>query len=266
MYTSRVRWLARKIKLEPWQTFILINIYGWWNAKGVRRFNYVILEIARKNGKSIFASALALYEMAFGQEGGEVYSLATKRDQAKICWDVAARMIQRGPASLKKRYKTTQAAIVNYENWSKYVALGRDKDTHDGLNPSMNIFDEAAAYKDRNTVDVMTSATGSRAGNFVHLFITTAQFDKTTVYYDNRSYLVNLLDKKFDDDRWFGVIYTLDEGDEYTDEDVWVKANPNLDVSVDRTSLRSEIKQAKELKSKRNGVLVKALQRVDEQL
>ena len=245
------------IKLEPWQVFILVNLFGWFDDDEVRRFNYAVLEIPRKNGKSIFASALAIYEMAFGQEGAEVYSLATKRDQAKICWDVAARMLERGPKALKKRFKTTQSKIVNYENWSTYTPLGRDSKSHDGLNPSLSIFDEAAAYSDPHIVSVMESATGARWGNFLHLFITTAQYSKTTIYYDKRSYLVNLLDGKYEDDRFFGVIYTLDEGDDWQDESVWPKANPNFNVSIDPETLRGEVKQAKELLSKRSEVIVK---------
>ena len=84
---------GKNLKLEPWQVFILMNVYGWMDHDDhIRRFQYVILEIARKNGKSLFASALALYDMIFGEEGGEVYSLATKRDQAKICWEAAIQM------------------------------------------------------------------------------------------------------------------------------------------------------------------------------
>ena len=248
------------LKLEPWQIFVLSNIYGWVDEEETRRFQYVILEIARKNGKSLFASAMAVYDLLFGEEGGQVYSLATKRDQAKIAWEAAYQMIQKAPKKVKDRFVTTKIAIANESKWSKYVALGRDSKSLDGLNPTLNIFDEAAAYSDRNLVEVMTSATGARK-TFLHLFITTAQFDKQTIYYENRQYLQGLLEGKFDDDRWFGTIYTLDDDDDWLDEDVWIKANPNLGVSITLDYLRGEVKQAQEMKAKRNSVLVKHFNR-----
>ena len=244
------------IKVEPWQAFCLINIYGWVNDKGIRRFQYVILEVARKNGKSLFASAMALYEMIFGEEGGEIYSLATKRDQAKIAWEGAVQMAHKAPSMVSDKFKATQSALVNESNWTKYVPLGRDSKSLDGLNPSLNIFDEAAAYSDRNLVDVMTSATGAR-DNFMHLFITTAQFTRQTVYYENRMYMASVLEGRFDDDRWFGAIYTLDDEDDWTDPSVWIKANPNLGVSVKKEYLETEVAQATQMPAKRNSVLVK---------
>ena len=245
------------IVLEPWQVFILMNIYGWVDPEtNERRFQYVILEVARKNGKSLFASGIAIYDLLFGEEGGEVYSLATKRDQARIAWDAAVRMVNIAPKKVKDNFQSFQSSLTCPKNWSKYIPLGRDSKSLDGLNPSLCIFDEAAAYSDRNLVEVMTSATGARK-NFMHLFITTAQFNKSSVYYENRQYLEGILEKRFDNDRWFGVIYTLDDEDDYEDESVWLKANPGLDVSVTTEFLRNEVKQASEMTAKRNSVLVK---------
>ena len=245
------------LKLEPWQVFQLINMYGWVDeTKKVRRFQYVILQVARKNGKSLFASGLALYEMIFGEEGGQVYSLATKSDQAKICWDDAIQMYQRSHPDVRSGFKHTVSALTYTEKWSRYRPLGRDSKSLDGLNPTFCIYDEAAAYSDRNIVEVMTSATGAR-DNFLHLFITTAQFSRTTVYFENMMYLSNILSGRIQNDRWFGSIYTLDEGDDWTDESVWIKANPNLDVSVKKGWLRDQVMEATQMQSKRNSVLVK---------
>ena len=248
---------GKNLKLEPWQVFVLMNIYGWTDKDDyIRRFQYVLLEVARKNGKSLFASAMALYDMIFGEEGGEVYSLATKRDQAKICWEAAIQMYLKSDPQVKGLFKHTVSALTNESNWTKYAPLGRDSKSLDGLNPSLCIYDEAAAYSDRNIVDVMTSATGAR-DNFMHLFITTAQFSRTTVYFEYRMYVANILSKKIENDRWFGMIYTLDEDDDWTDDSVWIKANPNLGVSIKNEYLRDEVTQATQMQSKRNGVLVK---------
>ena len=95
---------GEKLKLEPWQCFVLCNIYGWRDGP-VRRFQYVILQVARKNGKTIFASGLAIYDMLYGDEGGEVYSLATNRDQAKIAWTGAEQMIRKAVPEVKDSFK-----------------------------------------------------------------------------------------------------------------------------------------------------------------
>ena len=246
---------GKPLTLEDWQCFILCNIYGWRDGK-VRRFRYVILQIARKNGKTIFASGLALYEMLLGDEGSEIYSLATKMDQAKLAWEGAREMINKADPEIRDRFKTVTNQISNQHKWSFYKPLGRDSKSLDGLNPSMCIYDEAAAYSDRNLVEVMTSATGAR-DNFLHLFITTAQFSRTTVYYENRLYLADILEGRLDDERWFGMLYELDHENEWTDESCWQKANPNLDVSISKEFLQDEVAQAKAMSSKRNGVLVK---------
>ena len=247
------------IKLEPWQVFIFCNVYGWIDLdNGERRFQYVLLEVARKNGKSLFASAIALYELLFGDEGSDIYSVATKREQARICFDAAVRMYEKMPEKFANKYRSYQAALTVPDKWSKYVPQGRDSKTGDGLNPSLNIFDEAAAYSDRNAVEVMTSACGARL-NYMNLFITTAQFTKVSVYFEQRTYLEGLLSGKFDDDRYFGLIYTLDPDDDWTDEEVWIKANPGLGVAPSVDFLRNECKQAQEITAKRNSFLVKQL-------
>lgn len=248
------------LELQPWQIFILVNMYGWRDANETRRFQYVVLEIARKSGKSLFASGCAIYELLFGGEGCEVYSVATKMDQAKLCWDGAVQMINKSEPDVKSMFKVVTNQVTNSDTWSFYKPLGRDSKSLDGLNPSLCIFDEAAAYSDRNLVEVMTSATGARK-NFMHLFITTAQFSKTTIYYENRSYLEAILTGKIEDDRWFGMIFSLDNDEEWLDEDCWIKANPGLDVSISKEFLRNEVKQAKEMNSKRNNVLVKHFNR-----
>lgn len=244
------------IKLEDWQCFILCNIYGWINSNEIRRFQYVILEVARKNGKTLFASGLAIYDMIFNQEGGEVYSLATTQAQSKIAWDGAVQMIRSSVPQVKDQFKIVTNKISNAGKASTYTPLSKESKSYDGLNPSMNIFDEAAAYSDRNIVEVMTSATGAR-NNFMHLFITTAQFSRTTVYYENRLYAIDILEDRIKDDRWFSAIYALESDEDWTNEDNWIKANPNLGVSIKKEYLVNEVNQAKAMQSKKNGILVK---------
>ena len=247
---------GKTLVLEDWQCFILCNIYGWVDDEDIRKHQYVVLEIARKNGKSIFASAIAIYDLLFGEEGGEVYSLATMQEQAKICFGVAEQMIRKSDGRIQDKFKMVTNQITNKETWSKYRPLSKESKSLDGLNPTLCIYDEAAAYGDRNLVEVMTSATGARK-NFLHLFITTAQFSRSTIYYENREYLLHILKGKVEDDRWFGTIYTIDDDDDWTDEACWIKANPCLDISVRRDFLQNEVNQALTMQSKKNNVLTK---------
>ena len=99
------KWAGKPLLLEDWQCFVLINIYGWVDDNLIRKHQTVILEIARKNGKSLFASAVAIYDLLYGEEGGEVYSLATKQEQAKICFDAAERMLKTADDRVADQFK-----------------------------------------------------------------------------------------------------------------------------------------------------------------
>ena len=241
--------------LEDWQCFVLCNIYGWRDGD-IKRFRYALLQVARKNGKTLFASGLAIYEMIFGGKGGEVYSLATNRDQAKIAWNGAEDMIAASVDQVKGQFKVVTNHISNANTRSFYKPLSKESKSLDGLNPSLCIYDEAAAYSDRNLVEVMESATGAR-DNFLHLFITTAQFTRATIYYENRDHMIDILKGIADNDRWFGALYELDDGDDWTDPKLWVKANPNLGVSLSEEWLQERVMLAQNIKSKKNEVLIK---------
>ena len=234
----------------------MINIYGWVDDNLIRKHQTVILEIARKNGKSLFASAVAIYDLLYGEEGGEVYSLATKQEQAKICFDAAERMLKTADDRVADQFKIVTNQITNKKTWSKYKALSKDSHRLDGLNPTVCIFDEAAAVEDRNLFGVMTTAVGAR-DNYLMLYITTAQFNRSTSYYEKRVRLLDIIRGDIEDDRTFGLIYTLDKDDDWTDPSVWIKANPGLNVSVSEEFLENQIKEATTISSEKNNVLTK---------
>ena len=250
------KWAGKPLILEDWQCFVLINIYGWVDESLIRKHQTVILEIARKNGKSLFASAVAIYDLLYGEKGGEVYSLATKQEQAKICFDAAERMLKTADERVSDQFKVVTNQITNKKTWSKYKALSKDSHRLDGLNPTVCIFDEAAAVEDRNLFGVMTTAVGAR-DNYLMLYITTAQFNRSTAYYEKRGMLLDILRGEIDDDRIFGLVYTIDKDDDWMDEDVWIKANPGLDVSVSREFLQNQVKEATTIASEKNNVLTK---------
>lgn len=256
---SKGEWAGQTVLLEPWQQFILWVIFGWKRADGSRRFNTAYEEVARKNGKSTIAAGVGLYLLVADDEGGaEVYAAATKRDQAKITHSEATRMVQASPF-LRKRVKVFRDNLHIEGTASKFEPLGADADTLDGLNIHGAIIDELHAHKNRDLYDVLETATGSRRQPLI-FSITTAGFNRQSLCFQMHEYAIHVLEG-FDradgikDDSFFGIIFTLDEGDDWEDESVWIKANPNLNVSKKLDNLREKARKAKQMPSALNAFL-----------
>lgn len=254
-------WAGRPIDLEPWQVFILTTVFGWVDADGYRRFKSVYIEVPRKNAKSTLSSGVALYLLtADGEAGAEVYSAATTRDQARIVWDDAKRMVDRCPGIRKNLGVKTAAHTVFVENTaSTFRALSRDQGGNlDGLNVHGAIIDELHAHKTREVVDVIDTATGARRQPLVWK-ITTAGFNRAGICYEERAYLAKVLNGVQVDQEIFGIIYTIDDDDDWGDETSWEKANPNWGVSVNPEDIRRKSRKAKEMSKATNNFLTKHL-------
>ena len=250
---------GKPYRLSGWEIFILINVYGFRmkDNPNVKRFKNWLEFVGKKNSKSTLGSGCAIYHLlAEGEEGAEAYSVATKRDQAKICWKSAKAMISKMPTEAKSYFKTINNLITVPDLFNEYTPLGRDSDGLDGINPSFALFDEAAAIKNREIVDVITSAQASRE-NYLNVYITTAQSNKDTDFYQKYEYCKKILEGEIEDDTWFAAIYELDEDDEWDDESVWIKANPNLGKSVSLKFLRNLCKQAQDIPSQRTSFKIK---------
>jgi len=259
LHHSKGRWAGTPIRLEPWQQALLWVLFGWQRRKGGRRFRAAYVEIARKNGKSTMASGLALFMLlADGEAGAEVYSAATKRDQAKITFDEAARMVKVSPHLRKYITVHKDRLFLKDDTASKYEPVGRDSDTMDGLNVHCAIVDELHAHRTSETWDVLETGTGARTQALM-FGISTAGFNQSSFCYDQRKYAVKVLDGVLENDAFFCCIFTLDEGDDEWDERNWVKANPNLGVSIDLDELREQARKAKELTSALTSFLTKRL-------
>ena len=223
-----------RIRLEPWQVFILTAVFGWVNRRtGLRRFRIVYIEVPRKNGKSTFSAGVGIYcACADGEEGAEVYSAATTRDQAKIVWNDAHHMVERSPG-LKAHFGVTTSAfaISQLSTASRFQALSAEGNSLDGLNIHCAIVDELHAHRTRKVYDVLETATGARTQPLIWN-ITTAGSDRSGICYEQRTYLTKILEGTAPDDTYFGIIYSLDDEDDWTDPAVWAKANPNYGVSV----------------------------------
>lgn len=263
LHHSKGEWAGQVFELEGWQMFLLWVLFGWKKADGLRRFRTAYIEIARKNGKSTLAAGIGLYLLdADGEPGAEIYTAATKRDQARIVHQEAVRMVRKAPA-LARRLKLFKDNIHSPVTFSKYEPLGRDADSMDGLNVHGAIIDELHAHATGDVWDVLETGTGSRRQPLM-LAITTAGHNRQSICYQFHDYTEKILSGIVEDDGWFGVIYALDRDENgamenWEDEAVWGKANPNLGVSKHLDDLRGKAERAKAMPSRLNAFLQKEL-------
>ncbi len=253
-----------RICLEPWQQFIDWCLYGWKRkADGYRRFLKAYVEVARKNGKTTDGAAKANYAFFADrprEEGAEVYFGATKRDQAKIAWREAEAQIRKHPY-LRKKAKTYShsSTIIIPGTQNRMLPLGKDSDTEDGLNPHFALIDEYHAHPDNSILEIVESGMAARRQPLIYV-ITTAGFDKNSVcYQEERTLAVNILERNIDPvpETVFAMIFALDEGDDWADRNVWIKANPNLGVSVRWEFLEKRVEEALAVPSKQNDIITK---------
>lgn len=225
---------GQKIKLEPWQCWILTTIFGWRRrSDNRRRFGRVYIEVPRGNGKSSLSSGVALYCLLADREpGAEVYSFATTRDQAGIVFGDAKQMAMMcEPLRKKFGLEVLAKALFVPGTNSTFQAKSAEGSTLDGLNTHFACIDELHAHKTRAVYDVVETSIGKRL-NPILWVITTAGFDTAGICYEVRTMVREVLAKTVEDETQFGIIYTIDEGDDWKTEAALIKANPNWGVSV----------------------------------
>lgn len=248
---SKGEWAGQTFVPEPWQQFLLWNLFGWKRADGLRRFRAAYIEVPRKNGKSTLLAGVGLYLLvADGEPGAEVYSAATKRDQAIIIHGEATRMVKKSPA-LSRMIRVFKNNLSIAGTASKYEPLGADTDSMDGLNVQGAMIDEVHAHKSRALFDILDTATGARRQPLL-VQITTAGSDQTSICFEHHEYSRRILEGTIQDDSWFAFVASLDEGDEWADPATWAKANPNLGVSVKQDDLQRKADRAKQLPAAQN--------------
>jgi len=260
---SKGEWAGKPFILEPWQQFLLWVLFGWKRADGgMRRFRHAYIEVPRKNGKTQITAGIGLYLLvADGEPGAEVYSAATKRDQAKLCWGEAARMVKRSPSLSKMIHTWRSSSTLTIEaTASLFMPLGADADTMDGLNVHGALIDELHAHPTSAVLDVLETGTGARRQPLV-VMITTAGYDRQSICYQNHEFSRKVLSGSVVDDGWFAFMTGIDAGDEehWDDPAVWAKANPNLGVSVKPHMLASQLERARQMPSALNALLQKNL-------
>lgn len=243
---SKGKWGGKPFLLELWQKAFVAASFGFVHKEtGLRQYTEVLLIVARKNGKSTLAAAIGLYLMvADGEAGAEVYSAATKKDQAKIIWLEAKRMVKKSPV-LSRRIKALVSEMVAERYDAVFKPLGSDSDTLDGLNVHGALIDELHAIKDKNIYDVIVDGTSARDQPFV-LITTTAGTVREGIYDEKYEDATKLIDgiEGFEDERTLCIIYELDKAEEWKDAECWKKANPALGTIKSKEALANKVKRA----------------------
>lgn len=250
----------QRFRFAPWQKFIIASVFGWVDARGARRFRYVFVAVPRGNGKSSLAATLGLYAVALDGEGGaEVYAAAVTRDQARIVFDAAVHMA-RGDEQFRRKYgiELNARAILQVDSASIFRPLSRDAQALDGLNVHMAILDELAAHKTREVHDILVTATGKRSQSLIFC-ITTAGANQSGIGFEQWKYTQRVLAGQSVDESFFGIIYTIDDADDWQSPDVWAKANPNWGTSVNPGVIQNLAQRARAIASQQNAFKQKHL-------
>jgi phage terminase large subunit-like protein len=243
---TKGEWAGQRFELAPWQIALLREAFGWKRrADGQRRYRTVYVFIPRKNGKSQLAAGVGLYLLhGDGEPGAEVYSLAADRRQAAVVFDEAAKMCRASPA-LDDRSDIFRRRIVAPRSASFYEVLSADVKTKHGLNPHGILFDELHVQDNRDLWDALKTGRGARRQPMTFA-LTTAGVDKKTLCGEMHDKATKILKGLVEDDSFLPVIYGLEDKEDWEDEKVWARVNPNLGVSVKLDNMREEYREAKQ--------------------
>lgn len=256
---SKGKFGGRLVELELWEKALLAALFGFVDIEGNRQFRKCLLIVGKKNGKSLLASGIGLYmQLADGESGPEVYAVATKKDQAKIIWQEAKRMVRKSPALLK-RVRTLVSEIVSDFNDGTFKALASDADSLDGLNVHCALMDEIHQWKNGRTLfDIVADGITAREQPLIFM-TSTAGTIREDIYdqeYEEAERLINGYDDPggYHDDHTICFIYELDSRAEWIDPKCWKKANPGLGTIKSYKILADKVKKAMQ-----NPALVKNL-------
>lgn len=251
---TKGQWFGKPFKLMPWQEKIIRDLFGTIKANGYRQFNTAYVEIPKKNGKSELAAAVALLlTCGDGEERAEVYGCAADRAQASIVFDVAVDMIRQNPA-LSKRVKilTSQKRIIYQPTNSFYQVLSAEAYSKHGLNSSAVVFDELHAQPNRKLFDVMTKGAGDARTQPLFFLITTAGNDTNSICYEQHQKALDIIEGRKHDKTFYPLIYGIKQDDDWTDPEVWKKANPSLGITIAEEKVVAACDSAKQNPAEEN--------------
>ncbi len=240
--------------LQPWQCFNIGSIFGWLRSSGLRRFRRAYIEIGKGNGKSPMAAGIGHYMLtATGKLRAEIYSAATDKDQAAILFRDAVAMWERSP-HLNKRLLSSGVnpvwQLTYIDKASFFKPISSDKKGKSGIRPYCALIDEVHEHPDNSVIEMLRA--GTKGNQDALIFeITNSGFDRKSVCWSEHEYTTRLLKGEVENDQWFGYICSLDEDDNpFEDESCWIKANPNLGVSIQPQFIREQVNEAKGMPSK----------------
>lgn len=241
--------------LQPWQQFIVGSLFGWKGPDGFRRFRDAYVEVGKGNGKSPLAGGIGLYMLcADGEQAAECYAAATMREQAQILFRDAVRMVDASPALKSRILQSGSRVIFNLAHVptnSYFRPVSSEHRGLDGKRVHYAAVDELHEHPTSLVVDKMRAGTKGRRQALVFR-ITNSGFDRASVCWAEHEYSQHIVEGKFQNDAWFAYVCGLDDQDDWTDESVWRKANPNLGVSIREKYLREQVQTALGMPSKQN--------------
>lgn len=251
---TKGEWYGQPFNLQPWQEEKLLRpLFGTLGRDGMRQYRSVYVEIPRKNGKSELAAAIALYMLfADGEPGAEVYSAAAERNQAALVFNAAACMVRQSPTLMKNcKILDSVKRIVFHKKNSFYQALSADARTKHGFNAHAIIYDELHCAPNRELWDALAMSMGARRQPLM-MAITTAGWDRSSICWEKHEYARRVAAGEIKDSTFLPLIYGAAPEEDWTDEKVWAKANPNYGISPSKKFLKSEFKAAREIPAAEN--------------
>jgi len=238
---------GQSFKLEDWQRQILGHLFAWKRTDGTRRFRKLFLYVPRKNGKTTFGAGMGLIVFVADDEpGAQIFSCAADTDQANIIFREASNMVRQNPAlddaiKILEGYK----AMKFEQTQSYWKVLSSEAGTKHGLNPQAYIIDELHAQKNRELMDVMETGTGARRQPLA-IEISTADYAGDSPCNERVNYARKVLSGEIKDSSFFPVLYEARVNiDDWNDEAVWRRVNPNIGVSLKLEYLRAQYRKAK---------------------
>ena len=238
---------GQPIVWQPWQLFVLANIFGLkYRATKRRKYTYADVYVPRKNGKTTFAAVIALYMLLLdGESAAEVYAAAVDKAQAKICFDSSAELVKtlEGLDGYVKVFR--KGSIVVEDTASSYKPLSKDTKNKDGLNIHCGICDERHAWRTNEIYEVLKTGIGARSQPLI-FSISTAGTDTSYPYFNDLEFLRQVMLGIKEKDNHFIMLYEPDDGDAWDDPATWAKVNPNFGVSLGRKYMEDECQEAKD--------------------
>lgn len=243
--------------LQPWQHFIIGSLFGWIDkATKLRRFKEALIFVGRKNGKTTLISGVSNYGVSKdGEPGADIILLANSMKQARLIFDESKAMIKKSP-QLRKHFRPLRDAIHFDATNSKIEPQAADSEKLDGLNTHLGIFDEIHEFKSYKLISVVKNSRGARKQPLL-IYITTAGYQLDGPLVDMIEAGKDTLDEVIEDDRTFYFLASLDDDDDMDDSSVWIKANPNLGVSINLEDMKEEWQKAKRIPDERGDFITK---------